>query len=89
MLFGMKEPREQNKQDIYFDFFPLKPGRPPAHQIVFLLLVPLDLPSGLVCMGEMKKPSLVITNLLSLVVVGSMPCEVEYGKSVSLFPRSL
>jgi len=36
-----------------------------------------------------EKPSLVITNLWSLAVVGSMPCGVEYGDLVSPSPRSL
>jgi len=35
-------------------FFILKPARPPAHQMVFLLLIPLGLPSGLACVGRMR-----------------------------------
>lgn len=66
--------------------FSLKPGRLPAHQTVFLILIPLGLPSGLACLGRMRKSSVIITNLWSLAVVGSIPCLVEYGELVFLFP---
>lgn len=50
-----------NKICIYFSFF--KPGSPLAHQTAFLLLIPLGLPSDLACVGRMRNPFLVTTNL--------------------------
>lgn len=50
-----------NKICIYFSF--LKPGSPPAHQTALLLLIPLGLPSDPACVGRMRNPFLVNTNL--------------------------
>lgn len=52
---------KENKICIYFSF--LKLGSPPAHQTPLLLLIPLGLPSDLACVGRMRNPFLVTTNL--------------------------
>lgn len=54
-----------NKICIYFSF--LKPGSPPAHQTALLFLIPLGLPSDLACVGRMRNPFLVSTNLCVLL----------------------